>query len=92
MRKIGSAKYQNIKMARLSYSLESLSSVDASFSSCASSASGGYEIESEIGREALKQICLSALSRVLDFPGSQLETLLDDRGHRDEDGALNVAK
>lgn len=73
--------------------------MDASFVSLAStssSSSTGYEIESEVGREALKEICLSALSRVLDFPDCQLETLLgydeDIDGRSEEDGGMNVAK
>lgn len=80
-------------------SLGCSSSVDASFVSLAStssSSSNGYEIETEVGREALKEICLSALSRVLDFPDCQLETLLgydEEMGARgDEDGGTNVAK
>jgi hypothetical protein len=69
-------------------------SVDSSFMSMASSSSSGslgYEIESEVGREALKEICLSALSRLLDFPDCQLETLL---GYDEENssGGGNVAK
>lgn len=69
-------------------------SVDSSFMSLASTSSSGslgYEIESEVGREALKEICLSALSRVLHFPDSQLETLL---GYDEENnaGGMNVAK
>lgn len=71
-------------------------SVDCSFVSLASSSSLGslgYEIESEVGRDALKEICLSALSRVLDFPDCQLETLLgDDEEDCRETGGINVAK
>ena len=76
----------------------SSTSVDASFVSLAStssSSSNGYEIESEVGREALKEICCSALSRVLDFPDCQLETLLgydEETGGRGDDGGTNVAK
>ena len=82
-----------------SFSSSSGAAVDASFVSMASSTSSGssgYEIESEVGREALKEICCSALSRVLDFPGSQLETLLgrdEESGDKaEEDGSNNVAK
>ena len=72
-------------------------SVDSSFMSMTSSSSSGslgYEIESEVGREALKEICCSALSRVLDFPDSQLETLLgyDDENDLRDTGGVNVAK
>lgn len=69
-------------------------SVDSSFMSMASSSSSGslgYEIESEVGREALREMCFSALSRVLDFPDCQLEILL---GYEEENstGGNNVAK
>lgn len=69
-------------------------SVDSSFMSMASSSSSGslgYEIESEVGREALREMCLSALSRVLDFPDCQLDILL---GYDEENsaGGSNVAK
>ena len=73
--------------------------VDVSFSSMLSTCSSGsnsYEVESEVGREALKEICCSALSRILDFPDGQLETLLgfDDeiKIKGEEDGGMNVAK
>lgn len=72
--------------------------VDASFSSAAGScfSDGSFEIESEVGRDALVQICCSSLSRLLDFPDSQLEVLLgseDDQMHRgEEDGGMNVAR
>lgn len=76
-----------------------LTSVDASFSSLASTSSSGsnsYELESEVGREALREICCSVLSRLLDFPDSKLETLLgfDEERERkeEEDGGLNVAR
>ena len=72
-------------------------SVDCSFLSMASASScgsQGYEIESEVGREALKEICCSALSRVLDFPDSQLETLLgyDEENSSVDSSGVNVAK
>ena len=72
--------------------------VDASFSSLASTSSSGscsYEVESEVGREALKEICCSVLSRMLDFPDGQLETFLgfeEEIGKKEEDGGMNVAK
>ena len=79
-------------------------SVDASFSSMSSlassgsSGSNGYQLESEVGREALREICCSALSRVLDFPDSHLETLLgfdedEGQGGRGDDvTGMNVAR
>ncbi len=80
-------------------SMGSLScSVDTSFVSLGSSSSGGsasYDLESEVGREALREICCSALSRLLDFPDSHLETLLgfdEDDGRREDESSLNVAK
>lgn len=86
-------------MAVHKYSTGALPGVDASFSSLtstSSSNSGSYEIETEVGRDALVQICCSVLSRLLDFPDSQLETLLgcdDDQGKKEEiDGGMNVAK
>ncbi|KAL5471588.1 hypothetical protein EMCRGX_G029716 [Ephydatia muelleri] len=86
-------------MAVHKYSMGTLPGVDASFcslTSTSSSNSGSYEIETEVGRDALVQICCSVLSRLLDFPDSQLETLLgcdDDQGQKEEtDGGMNVAK
>ncbi len=69
-------------------------SVDSSFISTSSSGSAGYEIESDVGREALKEICCSALSRVLDFPDNQLEVLLgyDEENDVGDTGGGNVAK
>lgn len=81
-----------------SYSLLSSSgdglSVDSSILSTSSSGSAGYEIESDVGREALKEICCSALSRVLDFPDNQLEVLLgyDEENTSGDTGGRNVAK
>ena len=81
-----------------SFTSSSNSSVDASFISLASSSSSGsssYEIESEVGREALREICCSALSRVLDFPDCQLETLLgfeEEKGAGGDDSGTNVAR
>ena len=72
--------------------------MDASFNSSAtasSSGSLGYEIETDVGREALKEICCSALSRMLDFPDHQLETLLgydEENNSKDSGAAGNVAK
>ena len=84
------------------HSLSSLSTVDASFCSAAGScfsdgSSSSFEIESEVGREALIQICCSSLSRLLDFPDSQLEILLgsDDEQQMskgEDDGGMNVAR
>lgn len=77
------------------------SMVDASFCSTAGScisdgSSSSFEIESEVGRDALVQICCSSLSRLLDFPDSQLEVLLgsdDEQTPRGEDdGGMNVAR
>ena len=76
--------------------------MDASFCSAAGScfsdgSSSSFEIESEVGREALVQICCSSLSRLLDFPDSQLEILLgsDDEqqiSRGEDDGGMNVAR
>ncbi len=68
--------------------------IDSSFMSVSSSGSVCYEIESEVGREALKEICCSALSRILDFPDCQLETLLgyDEENRSEDSGGVNVAK
>ena len=75
------------------------SSANASFVSMTSCSSGGstgssYEIETEVGRDALKEICLGALSRLLDFPDHQLETLLgqDEERGPGEEGGTNMAK
>jgi len=84
-----------------SFSLLSCSSdgqsIDSSFLSTAStssSGSAGYEIESDVGREALKEICCSALSRVLDFPDIQLDVLLgfDEDNDVGDSGGVNIAK
>ena len=71
--------------------------MDSSFTSGASASSSGslgYEIESDVGRQALKEICCSGLSRMLDFPDNQLETLL---GYEEENSSSdskegNIAK
>lgn len=75
-----------------------VSGPDVSFISMASSTStvsSSFEIESEVGREAVKEICCSALSRILDFPDDQLEILLgydeDDQESTKESG-MNVAR
>jgi len=49
---------------------------DDSFSSVSSSSS--YDIEVDVGRDVLTQICCGQLSRILDFPDSKLETLLGE--------------
>lgn len=65
--------------------------VDISFSSLNSGASG--ELETDIGREALKEICCSSLSRILDLSDNKLEMLLgeEDLPHEETSGS-NVAK
>ncbi|CAI7993300.1 Rho GTPase-activating protein 19 [Geodia barretti] len=78
-------------------SLSSVSGASASFCSAASgscfSEGSSFEIESEVGRDALVQICCSSLSRLLDFPDSQLEVLLgSDDELAEEDGGVNVAR
>ena len=72
--------------------------VDTSFCSTAStfsSGSNGYEVESEVGRDALKEICCSVLSRLLHFPDGQLETFLgfdEETVNKGDDGGMNIAK
>ena len=78
-------------------SLSSVSGASASFCSAASgscfSEGSSFEIESEVGRDALVQICCSSLSRLLDFPDSQLEVLLGSEDElTEEDGGVNVAR
>ena len=77
-------------------SLSSVSGASASFCSAAGSCfseGSSFEIESEVGREALVQICCSSLSRLLDFPDTQLEVLLgSDDELADDDGGVNVAR
>ena len=65
-----------------------------SITSTSSSGSNSYEVESEVGREALQEICCSVLSRVLDFPDGQLETFLGfgETAVGNGDGGVNVAK
>ena len=62
----------------------------SSYNSLASSSSGG-ELESDLGREALKEICCSSLSRILDLPDDKLVILLGEE-EEDEKGTNNVAK
>ena len=85
-------------LASLSSFSSGITGVDTSFISMASTlstVSSSYEIESEVGREAVKEICCSALSRILDFPDDQLEVLLgydeDDQEATKESG-VNVAR
>ena len=93
-------RYREFADSQSLSSISGGSTVDASFSSaaesCYSESSNSYEIETEVGREALVQICCSSLSRLLDFPDSQLEVLLgseDEQGSRGEDdGGMNVAR
>ena len=72
--------------------------VDTSFYSIAStssSGSNGYEVESEVGRDALKEICCSVLSRLLDFPDGHLETFLgfdEETDYKGDGGGMNIAK
>ena len=65
--------------------------VDISFNSLSSGASG--ELESDLGREALREICCSSLSRILDLSDNKLEILLgeEDVPHEESSGS-NVAK
>lgn len=74
-------------------------SVDASFVSCGSYSSGSSagELESDIGREALREICCSLLTRVLDLSDNKLEVLLggSEDGGPDNTGSSsssNVAR
>ena len=72
-------------------------SVNASFTSFSSLGSGtsAGELESDLGREALREICCSSLSRILDLADNKLEILLgaDEEGsNKDESGGINVAK
>ncbi len=85
-------------LASLSSFSSGITGVDTSFISMASTlstVSSSFEIESEVGREAVKEICCSALSRILDFPDDQLEVLLgydeDDQEATKESG-MNVAR
>ena len=94
--------FHDIEMDNQSFS--SVSGASASFCSAAGSCfsegstlSSSYEIESEVGRDALIQICCSSLSRLLDFPDSQLEVLLgsDDEQQApggEGDSGTNVAR
>ena len=76
---------------------------DASFTSYGSLSSGSSagEIESDLGREALREICCSVLSRVLDLSDNRLEVLLGEDESavgggsgciKREDSGSNVAK
>lgn len=72
-------------------------SVNASFTSFSSLGSGtsAGELESDLGREALREICCSSLSRILDLADNKLEILLgvdEDGSSKDESAGINVAK
>ena len=89
------SRYHDIDMD--TQSLSSASGASASFCSAAGSScfseGSSFEIESEVGRDALVQICCSSLSRLLDFPDSQLEVLLGaDDDLTEDDGEVNVAR
>ena len=66
-----------------------------SYNSVASCSSGG-ELESDLGREALREICCSSLSRILDLPDNKLEILLGEEDEDDNEqgnsASSNVAK
>ena len=53
-------------------------SVNSSFVSYGSLTSGSSagELESDIGRDALREICCSVLSRILDLSDNKLEVLM----------------
>jgi hypothetical protein len=64
---------------------------DVSFTSLNSASSN--ELESDLGRDALREICCSSLSRILDLPDNQLEILLGDNDDSSrQDTSVNVAK
>ena len=74
--------------------------MNASFTSYGSHASGSSagELESDIGREALREICCSILSRLLDLSDNKLEVLMGVDGDgkscctKNGDSSSNVAR
>lgn len=95
----GSVMYRGYDNDVETQSLSSTSGASASFCSAAESyfsEGSSYDIESEVGRDALIQICCSSLSRLLDFPDSQFETLLGTNDEQattgEDDGGTNVAR
>lgn len=60
------------------------------FSSSSSSVS--YEIEGEVGRDVLAQICYSALSRLLDFPEEKFEVLISSEEGDPKESQNSIAK
>ena len=57
-----------------------------------SSSSISYEIEGEVGRDVLAQICFSALSRILDFPDDKFEVLISSEEGDSRESQSSIAK
>ena len=59
------------------------------------SGSSAGELESDIGRDALREICCSVLTRILDLSDNKLEVLMgtdSEEGGSRGDGGSNLAK
>lgn len=67
--------------------------VDASFTSLGSLSSGASagDLEGDLGRDALREICCGSLSRLLDLSDNKLEVLLGGE-ESDTDTGSNVAR
>ena len=67
--------------------------VDVSFTSLSSHSSGASagELEGDLGREALNEICYGSLSKYLDLSDNKLEVLLGGE-ENDSDTGNNVAR
>ena len=74
--------------------MSTTSGVNSSFSSLNSLGSSGWELEGDLGRDALKEICCSSLSRLLELDDNKLEILLgaEDEGVKREDSGSNIAR
>ena len=78
---------QSLPSARIS----SLGNIGSPCSVISSSSTASYEVEGEIGREALAEICYSALSRILDFPDDSFAVLIG-RDSDPEERQHSIAK
>ena len=67
--------------------------MDVSTNSFSSLGSSGWELEGDLGRDALREICCSSLSRLLELDDTKLDTLLGgEEGIKREDSGHNIAR
>ena len=68
--------------------------MDVSTNSFSSLGSSGWELEGDLGRDALREICCSSLSRLLELDDTKLDTLLGggEEGLKRDDSGHNIAR